>query len=263
MILDSLKDYLQDKAHDNEITDVRIGLCYTAVMLSNGNVGLAYTFRENLLPGCDVFKGSRPLAGKQVANILQYVTSADLLERTVGLATANALINVDRDEFTTGDVLDSLNLCQEDRVGMVGFFGPLVPSLKKVVKELIIFEKGSVKTQGMYSYEQTGTLLPTCTAAIITATSIINNTCDKLLKATKHCRHVVLLGATTPLAAEIFQSLGVTLLSGVVTKDPKTVLQIISEGGGMRSLMGAIKKVNLILPLKSKTNTNPVPFSRT
>ena len=75
------------------ITDVRIGLGYTAVQLSKGSVGLAYTFRDKTAQGCPVFPGTRPIAGRSLREVLGFLTSDDLLERTVGLAAANALFN--------------------------------------------------------------------------------------------------------------------------------------------------------------------------
>ena len=43
----------------------------------------------------------------------------------------------------------------------------------------------------------------------------------------------------------MFDGTGVTLLSGVTVADPGAILQIVSEGGGMRYFKGAVKKVNL------------------
>jgi Putative heavy-metal chelation len=39
------------------IADVRIGPGYTAVILNDGNVGVAYTFRETAATGCSAFMG--------------------------------------------------------------------------------------------------------------------------------------------------------------------------------------------------------------
>jgi uncharacterized protein len=37
------------------VADVRIGLGYTAVMLADGRLGVAYTLRDEAQPGCTVF----------------------------------------------------------------------------------------------------------------------------------------------------------------------------------------------------------------
>ena len=113
------------------VKDVRIGLGYTAVLLENNRVGLAYTFREETARGCQVFKGLPTLAGRHASELLAFLGSQDRIEMAVALATANALVNRTRSELLAGDMLDRVPILPEDRVGMVGYFAPLVPRLKK------------------------------------------------------------------------------------------------------------------------------------
>jgi len=245
MILQQLREYAAGLAHDRTVADVRIGLCYTAVLLDDGSAGVAYTFKECLPPGCDIFQGKRPVAGKTASETLAYLSSPDLLERAVGLATANALINHSREELVTGDILDVLACGTDDRVGMVGYFPPLMPVLKPKVKELLVFEALLKGTPGVYAEDQAAALLPSCTVAIITATTLLNNTLPELLEACRNCRAVAIVGATTPLAPEVFKQQNVTLLSGIVVTNSLGILRQVSEGGGMGSFKGYIEKVNL------------------
>ena len=78
-----------------------------------------------------------------------------------------------------------------------------------------------------------------------TSTALINGTLGKLLEASKKCKKIALVGASTPLAKEVFSPFGVNLLSGVIVIDPRSMLQIVSENGGMRNFKGHIKKVNI------------------
>ena len=141
MLLQLLREYASDRAHGLIVADVRIGLCYTAVLLDDGSAGVAYTFKEHLPAGCDVFQGSRPVAGKPASEALAYLASPDLLQRAVGLATANALINHGREELIAGDILDVL-ACGTDEPGGHGraISHPSVPVLKPKVRELLVFE---------------------------------------------------------------------------------------------------------------------------
>ena len=68
-----------------------------------------------------------------------------------------------------------------------------------------------------------------------------------LMKASKGCKKVALVGASTPLAGEVFSPLGVYLLAGVVVQNPGAVLRTVSECGGMRNFKGYIKKVNFVV----------------
>jgi uncharacterized protein (DUF4213/DUF364 family) len=167
MLLDALKTAALEKAGNITLTDVRIGLGYTAVMLDTGSIGLAYTFRDKAASGCSVFQGKRPLAGSPVRDMLQYLSSDDLLERTIGLAAANALFNTadaaasqPKIPFSEGDLLDVLALTKDDKVGMVGFFGPLIPVIKQRAGELVVFEENMARSDGLCPGSSAAELLP-------------------------------------------------------------------------------------------------------
>ena len=254
MLLEALKKAALEKAEAINVTDVRIGLGYTAVMLDTGSVGLAYTFRDKVEQGCSVFHGKRPLAGSPVRDILQYITSAGLLERTLGLAAANALFNTSDAagsmsgwQSSEGDLLDVLALTKNDRVGMVGFFGPLVPVIKQRAGELIIFEENMARADGLCPGSREAELLPTCSVAIITAASVINNSFEHIAAVAANCRTKAVLGPSTPLAPGVFKDYGVTHLSGVIGIDAAAILRVVSEAGGTRFFMKWSKKINLVL----------------
>jgi uncharacterized protein len=246
-MLKRLEDIAQKEAVNRTVVDVRIGLCYTAILLDNGSAGLAYTFSGEGHHGCCSFQGARPLAGKKAIDLISYATSPDLLERTVAIATANALINKTAEGLVEADSLEILDPGKEDIVGMVGCFVPLVAPLKTKAAELFIFEKNTGWEQKVYPEEKAYEILPTCSIAIITSTALINGTLDRLLEASKNCSKVMLLGPSTPLSKEMFKPFKVDLLSGVVITEAHSIIRIVSEGGGMRGFKGYIKKVNLQL----------------
>ena len=130
MIAEEIRKAVSGAAAERTVADVRIGLGYTAVMLDDGGVGVAYTFHGDAGGGCSVFTGSRPNAGQPAQDVLRYLGSADRIECAVGLAVANALTNRPSPGQSEGDILDLLPVRAGDRVGMVGFFGPLVAPLK-------------------------------------------------------------------------------------------------------------------------------------
>ena len=251
-VLDKLKSAALAKAGDITVTDVRIGLGYTAVLLDTGSIGLAYTFREKSASGCSVFQGKRPIAGSLVRDILPYLCSRELLERTVGMAAANALFNtVDAGGMPEwqrfeGDLLDVLALTKDDRVGMVGFFAPLAPVIRQRAAELIVFEEHMDRADGLTPGARAAELLPTCTVAIITATSIINNSFEQLAAAASSCRAIAVLGPSTPLVPALFRGYGVTHLSGILAENQQQIMRVVSEGGGTRNFMKWSKKINLI-----------------
>jgi len=233
----------REAARDVNVADVRIGLGYTAVMLADGRAGVAYTFREEAQGGCTVFRGRRPLAGRPAADLLALLPSTDRIEAAVGLACANALGNTGDVPAEQGDVARHLDLRADDDVAMVGRFGPLIDEIRSRARSLTILERAERAQPGVRPAEEAGEVLPQCAVALITATSIINHTIEPLLQAAAGARVLAVLGASTPMAREVFTGTSVSLLSGVVVEQPGPVLQTVSEGGGMRQFKPFVRKV--------------------
>ncbi len=246
-ISERLKELAITAAEDLCVIDVRIGLRYTAVHLDNGQVGLAFTFHRDATGGCGGLRDLGPLAGKKATGLLTLFDSTHKVELAVALATANAISNTTREGFVEGDVLRHLRLGPDDRAGMVGYFAPMVSELRKRTSSLKIFEQIDRPEGDILPESEAYNHLPHCQVALITSTSIVNHTIDRILDATVSCREVVLLGASTPLVSEAFKETPVTLLSGVVVTRPREVLRVVSEGGGMRVFKNHIRKVNLRL----------------
>jgi uncharacterized protein (DUF4213/DUF364 family) len=226
-------------------TDVRIGLGYTAVTLTDNQLGVAYTFREEARGGCSVFNGLRPISDRPASQLLDLLESSDPIEAGVGLACANALANRSGGGFLNGNFLQHLDLRRTDHVGMVGHFRPLVNTLKERAGSLTVFERIREPHSELRPAEEAKDILPHCQVALISATSIINHTIDGILQLAGGCREVAVLGASTPLLPEVFSSANVTLLSGVVMKEAADVLRVVSEGGGMRQFSPYVRKVSL------------------
>ncbi|MFO7965784.1 MAG: DUF364 domain-containing protein [Desulfobacterales bacterium] len=242
---EKIKDRILPAARKHRVTDVRIGLGYTAVGLDVGTVGVAYTFISPVKRSCNVFNWLRPLAGRQASELLSGLDSADDIETAVAMATVNALAPLENKPFSTGDMLKELTLYPHDCVGVVGNFAPILPRLKKRCASVKVFERIDFAKGGLLPYTDIPELIPECQVAVITSTAIINNTVDAVLEAAAGCREVVMLGASTPMIPDAFTDTPVTLLSGVKATHPETVLQVVSEGGGMRSFGKYIQKVNI------------------
>jgi uncharacterized protein len=247
MIADHIRTFVRENCAERIVSDVRIGLGYTGALLDDGGMGVAYTFREDASRGCSVFVGARPLAGQSSATVLDYFGSRHSVESSVALAVVNALVNRPRSELEQGDVLDLVKVTKGDRVAMIGFFGPLFQTLKARAAELAVFERRHDPSEGWFSADKAHEALPGYDVALITSTALLNGTMDALLEAAQACREVLLLGASTPLVPEVFRPLGVTMLSGIIIREPQTILQIISEGGGMQFFGKYIQKVNVRL----------------
>ncbi len=237
-ILSSAKGELQDRM----ATDVRIGLGYAGVKLDDGSVGMAYCFLNKLEGCCEFVKEAGDLEG-DAWDLAQHLGNSDIVKSSIGLATVNAVLNRDV-ESKEGDLLEFLDLEKDDKVGMVGYFEPMVNRMSKDM-DLMIFDdqREGFKIFPAFTAEYK---LPKADVAIITATSIINNTIDEILKLCDNARTVAILGPSTPLTGQLKKH-GAHLLAGMMVKDPEKCLKIISQGGGAQCLHRVCTKVTVDL----------------
>ena len=74
---------VEKQAAEKLVTDVRIGLGYTAVELADGRVGVAFTFRE-AARGCCAFQTMHLLSGRSASELVPLLASADPIDAAVG-----------------------------------------------------------------------------------------------------------------------------------------------------------------------------------
>jgi uncharacterized protein len=224
-----------------EVKDVRIGLAYTGVLLSENYGGVACTPLYEF-SGCPALGFAGFLKGKTVDKVLEFALSENPLEAAVGIATANALSHMRRDlepenfPVSNIDILDLI--IPEDRVAMVGYFGPLVPKILKITNKLIVLERREIKSHKsrIMPSEKAREILPASDVIVLSASTLANRTFDELLSLRGAAREVVLLGPSAPLYPEPFFQRGITAVMGTRIFDPMTMLTIVSEAGGTKKL---------------------------
>lgn len=242
MIVDKLLELLSPRAEGRTVSEVCVGLAYTAVRLDDGRCGVAFTFHEDAGEGCTVVKQAGTLAGRPALELAGWVKTLDATSVALGVATLNALVEPPA-SATEADFTELIPVGPEDVVGMVGYFAPLVGMLRERAARLHIFERRP-REQGDEHPDWTAPLLlPECDVVIISGTAVINRTIDGLLAHTGKAREVAVLGPSTPLAPEAFAGRGVTLLGGVQVTDAERVLRVVREGGGTRRFGSAVRKL--------------------
>ena len=224
-----------------EVKDVRIGLAYTGVLLSEGYGGVACTplYEFSCCPAMDF---PDILKGKTASKILELTLSKNSLEVAVGVATLNALSNllldIEPDHFPTSDV-DVLDLIRpEDSVAMVGYFGPVVPKILEITDKLTVLEKRDIEDAKarILPSERAGEILPVSDVIILSASTLANRTFDGLLALRGAAREVILLGPSAPLYPGPFFERGITAVMSTQILDSLTMLTVVSEAGGTKKL---------------------------
>ena len=223
------------------IADLRVGLGYTLVELSDGRAGLAWTAKAGTSMSCTHLPQAGRLLGVDAGELLSWLISKNSLERTIGLATFNALNQRVTRELREDEAISLLQLKKTDHVVMVGYFGPLLPMIKAVGCELAIVELTS--QPGVLNVDQGMQALSECDVAIITSTSIITDTIDAILAALRKNRAAVMLGPSTPMCPEAFADTKITQLSGayLVASELAQAKAVVSQGGGTMLLRKFIR----------------------
>jgi hypothetical protein len=245
-IAQRLHEYVSKRIMIMRIREVRIGVGYAAVALNRIGTGLAAVIRENMESHCTVVAKAGTLAGTPASELLGYLTnSRNAVERALGLATANAVLSR-KPPGEESDALTLMNLSSKDHVAMVGLFRPLVPRIEQTGAKLTILEQNKA-LPNVLNFRSRGNILKICTVAIITGTSILNNTLETILNDLGNPRWVSILGPSTPVCRDIFAGTPVTHLGGSIVLDRQKVLQIVSEGGGTPSLRPHLRFINVVL----------------
>ena len=135
MLADEIVDQVLPSAAGQAVTDIRIGLGYTAVLLADGRCGLAYTLHEQEYESCCVIPEAGKLTGRKASDLIPWMKLDDNTACAIGLAAVNAILSPP-DTAVESDILDLLPVQSDDSVGMIGFFGPLVKPLRKRVKAI-------------------------------------------------------------------------------------------------------------------------------
>jgi uncharacterized protein len=242
-----LVDFLAPRAEDSVVSDVRIGLGYTAVALDNGHAGVAWTPKSES-HSCTHFASAGSLTGRPAPVLLAMLCHQQShLARSVGLATANALLaSLPHPRASSDEVISSLALTLDDRVAMVGHFAPVVANIKKSGCRLDIIELNPNRG-GTLCPDEGRAALAACSVAIITGTSLINGTLDQVLADLGSPRAAVILGPSSPLCPEAFQGTKISHIAGARVKNVDAVLRVISEGGGTMLMKPSLEFVNLPL----------------
>ncbi|MEJ2745506.1 MAG: DUF364 domain-containing protein, partial [bacterium] len=174
--------------------------------------------------------------------LAEYARSADLLEASVGVAALNSLISPDPESRVK---INASELIAErgrgKTIAVVGHF-PFVERLRRTADVRLIQKEPGAREEALREAEEK---IPGCDVVALTASSIINNTFDRLLELSRGC-FVIVLGPSTPMSAKLFQ-LGIAMLCGTVVDDVDVARRCITQGATYREIKG-IRRVAMFAP---------------
>jgi uncharacterized protein (DUF4213/DUF364 family) len=212
-----------------------VGPFWTVVWTECG-AGLASTQRDTHTPhGHSLIRWAGDLVGHDARELADLLRSKIPMEAGLGMATVNALLEVDEASLTDRNASEEIiRRGSGKRVVIVGHF-PFIPRVRRAVGHLDVLElepgPGELPTGAAAG------VIPEADVVAITGTSLVNRTFDELIK---HCRQdafVLLLGPTSPLSPVLFDY-GVDLVAGTRVVDPVVALTVAGEGAIFRQMRG-------------------------
>jgi len=238
-----LLDIFEEKAKALKVSNLTFGIGYTFVETSDNGIGIAYTYK-GLENKCWVIDNYEDFEDKSAIELLKQIKSSDPLKKSAALALINALnyhniISLPVDD-SNRELLDRLSIDSDTYISMVGDFKPVIKRLKQKGATVEVIDDGKGvgdKALFLKNLENKADIL------IISSTSILNGTTEKIIKRTGREQKAIMLGPSTPLVREAFVHLPVDILAGTVLLDKKNVLKAVRHGTGTKIISRFGRKV--------------------
>jgi len=226
------------------VTDVVVGVSLVAVELDNGNVGVAYTLRQDLPAGCGAFTYIWDgLVGSPAADAAKlYYEGCNVLMRAIGCAVINAAANDLDLPLDVANPPFDIEYKPTDKVAMIGLIAPTAKIIYEKTKNLYLFDYHIPAKEGLpdlCAIEDQKTILPQCDIVIFSGTTTLNGTIETLLPLCTNAREVVIVGQSATMFKEAWKGSGVTRIAGCTWKKEfkKEIFTNIARAGGTASVL--------------------------
>jgi len=220
-IIDFLISYAKER--DYRVENVTIGLHWTCVLSKYCGMGMTHDIGKEI-------KNAGRLEEMTTSQLAEYLKSWNLLEAGVGLAAINSVIDPPTNVRKDVNGLDvGLEVGKGKKVVMIGKF-PYIEKFKKVAREFIILELNPNlidPDQGILPATASESVIEDADVLIITATTIINKSVDRLVELGKKA-FKILVGPSTPMLKDLLEYFDI--LAGVKVNDPYGVIKSICQG---------------------------------
>ncbi len=198
-------------------------------------MGLAATPADTRCCRATEIDGVGGLHRRSINELVALTQSAHPLEVSIGMAALNSLIDVDEDDGVELNVRDLLlERGRGKTVVTVGHF-PFTDALRKAAARLWVLELEPKDDD--QPAEAAPDLIPQADVIGLTASTLLNGTFDALARLFPPGAVVAMLGPSTPLSRVLFDY-GVTILGGVLVRDPETAFRYVGQGSSLHGVPG-------------------------
>ena len=247
---DILKEYFGERLDKMVVERAVFGLFFSGVKLSTGHGGLCFTPVKEIPEAvcCPSSAKAMPLSGKlggrSVKSYLDDLSHANILRKTLAIATLNALSACYWEENKNLEYkieldVDSFDVMEVHQGKKSVVIGALVPMLKKLLAadadfKVLEMDSRTLKGKELEHFapaKDANMYLPDSDLDVITGVTILNDTLPDLLAMCKPGADILVTGPTAGMIPDAFFKRGVTVMGGILVTKPDELLDVISEGG--------------------------------
>ena len=215
---------------------------FSVAILENGTVGFSYNlfYRDDEAMQRYLAWDTAEITNRSVDEIMSWLLSDDILKNTAGLAVLNALSQ----DFlinnpgayrldTESDLFDLLRLDKSTRLGVVGFFGPMMNMMAEKAGEVKVVELSGKLPEGSYPFTITDNpeALRGCDKVLITATSVLNSTLSHVMPNCADAAFIAMMGPTAGFLPDSLFDLGIDAVGFTRVNNLDLFLETFSSGG--------------------------------
>jgi uncharacterized protein len=256
-----LKTKYRDQMETLTISDVRIGLFLSAVLLSDGSCGVSSTV-TNILTHCD--KKSRDygdfsplkITGQKVISLFETDKKSSLID-TLKTAVLNAissrLISASNYRIIeNSDPIDLIDLDSNQTITVVGGFQTYIQKISETDNKLYVLElnENALTAEQKQFYipaDQYANILPFSNIVIITGLTLANNTIDDLLASISPKAKVIVTGPSSSIIPDILFENKVSIIGATRITDPDLLFSIVGEAGaGFHLFKYCAQKISIL-----------------
>lgn len=210
---------------------------FCALELEDGSLGLSYVLLDDTLARLHNEIDSFGLPGADALAVARRYASESGIGKTIGFAAANALSRClfDRAGFRprrSTDSIGQMNPQPGERIGMIGFFRPLLGRILESGARLTVVELKAelVGEHDGYLVTLDAGELAACSKVISTSTLLLNDTLDRMLACCRNASWFAMIGPGAGCLPDALFARGVTLLGGSWISDRDGFVASLKSG---------------------------------
>jgi uncharacterized protein (DUF4213/DUF364 family) len=230
-----VKSYLKPPVLESKVAP------FSVAVLENGAIGISYNLFHYDAGAMERYRqwDLNEITGRKAGELISLFVSNDAVEKTVGLAVLNALsqdlimrkpgsYRVD----AASDLFRLMSLDKSSRVGLVGYFRPMMEKLLDRADEVIVLEESEELLRGSYSFTMTGDPreLRRCDKVLITGTTVLNDSLPELMAFCTDAEFVTVMGPTAGFLPDPLFDLGIRAVGYSRVEKPELFLHLFSTG---------------------------------